>query len=135
MIGILIVSHSEDAARGIAQIAVGMSGAADDVPITGVGGNDEGGLGVSVAKIYDALTEMLPACDGVLIVPDLGSSILSSRGAIELLSPKDASKVVIADAPVLEGSMLAAVEASSGADLEAVAEGAREAKNLKKSDH
>jgi len=135
MTGILIVSHSEDAARGIKQIAAGMSGAGDDVPIAGVGGNDEGGLGVSVAKIFDALSDMLTRCDGVLIIPDLGSSILSSRGAMEMLSTEDASRVVIADAPALEGAMLAAVEASAGSDLGTVAEAASEAKNLKKSDH
>jgi dihydroxyacetone kinase phosphotransfer subunit len=135
MIGILVVSHSEDAARGIAQIAVGMSGAGEEIPIIGVGGNDEGGLGVSVTKIFDALSDMLPRCDGVLIIPDLGSSILSSRGAMEILPAEDASRVAIADAPVLEGAMLAAVEASGGSDLGTVAEAASEAKNLKKSDH
>ncbi|MDR1019955.1 MAG: PTS mannose transporter subunit IID [Synergistaceae bacterium] len=135
MVGILIVSHSEDAARGIAQIARGMSAAIGDAPIAGVGGNDEGGLGVSVAKIMEALADMLPKCDGILILPDLGSSVLSSRGAVGMLSDEDAAKIVIADAPVLEGAMLAAVEASTGADLPAVAQIAKEAKNLKKIDH
>ena len=132
MTGLLIVSHSEEAAKGIAQIAVGMSGGG--VEIAGVGGNDEGGLGVSVMKIYDELTLMLPNTDGVLIIPDLGSSVLSSRGAIEMLSPEDSAKVLIADAPILEGAMLGAVEASCGASLEQVAEAAQEARNLKKLD-
>jgi dihydroxyacetone kinase phosphotransfer subunit len=135
MLGILIVSHSEDAARGIAQIAKGMSQAGNGVEILGAGGNDDGGLGVSVAKISLALDEMLPKCDGILIVPDLGSSILSSRGAIGMLSDEDAAKIVIADAPVLEGAMLAAVEASTGSDLATVAATARDARNLKKVDH
>jgi dihydroxyacetone kinase phosphotransfer subunit len=135
MVGILIVSHSEDAAHGIAQIARGMSVAGGDAPIVGVGGNDDGGLGVSVAKIMEALTDMLPKCDGILILPDLGSSVLSSRGAMGMLSDEDAAKIVIADAPVLEGAMLAAVEASTGSDLPAVAQIAEEAKNLKKIDH
>ena len=135
MIGILVVSHSADAAKGIRDIAAGMSGAGDDVPIAGVGGNDNGGLGVSVGKIFDALSEMLPKADGVLIVPDLGSSILSSRTAVGLLPPEDASRVIIADAPILEGAMMAAGEASGGSDLAAVAAGAREARELQKSDH
>ncbi|MDR3321944.1 MAG: PTS mannose transporter subunit IID [Synergistaceae bacterium] len=135
MVGILIVSHSEDAARGIAEIASGMSGAGGDVPIVWAGGGDDGGLGVSVPRRLEALTEMLPTCEGVLILPDLGSSILSSRGAIEMLSPKDASKVMIADAPILEGAMMAAVEASAESDLESVAQSAAEARNLKKVDH
>jgi dihydroxyacetone kinase phosphotransfer subunit len=136
MVGILIVSHSEAAALGIAQIASGMSGSGGVcVPIAGVGGNEDGGLGVSVSKVADALVDMLPRCDGVLVIPDLGSSILSSRGAIGMLSPEEAAKVVIADAPVLEGSMMAAVEASVGSDIAAVAKTASEARYLKKSEH
>ena len=135
MLGILIVSHSEDAARGIAQIAEGMAPSKGSVAVSGVGGNDDGGLGVSVAKIYAALTEMLPRCDGILVLPDLGSSVLSSRGAIGMLSDEEAAKIIIADAPVLEGAMMAAVEASTGSDLETVAATARDAKNLKKGDH
>jgi dihydroxyacetone kinase phosphotransfer subunit len=131
----MVVSHSADAAKGIRDIAAGMSGAGDDVQIEGVGGNDEGGLGVSVGKIFDALTDMLPKCDGVLIVPDLGSSILSSRTAVEMLPPEDARRVVIADAPILEGAMMAAVEASGGSDLAAVAESAKEARDLCKNEH
>ena len=132
MLGLLIVSHSEDAARGIAHIASEMSGG--KVEIVGVGGNDEGGLGVSVMKIYDALSQMLPKTDGVLIIPDLGSSVLSSRGALEMFSPDDAAKAAIVDAPILEGAMLAAVEASCGASLEQTIEAAREARNLNKVD-
>lgn len=135
MVGILVVSHSENAARGIVEIALGMSGAGGDAVIEGVGGNDDGGLGVSVAKISDALSRMLPKAEGVLIIPDLGSSILSSRGAIEMLPPEDAARVAIADAPILEGAMLAAVEASAGSDLQTVEESAKEARNLQKSEH
>jgi len=134
MIGLLIVSHSEDAAKGIAQIAAAMAGEGY-VEILGVGGNGEGGLGVSVAKIYDALLQLLPKTEGILIFPDLGSSVLSSRGALEMLSPEETAKVVIVDVPILEGAMLAAVEASCGAPLEQVAEAAEEARNLKKTDH
>jgi dihydroxyacetone kinase phosphotransfer subunit len=135
MVGILIVSHSEDAALGIAQIAREMSVANDGIPIIGVGGNDDGGLGVSVMKITEALNEMLPKCDGILLLPDLGSSILSSRSAMAMLPDGDAAKIYIADAPVLEGAMLAAVEASTGASLEDVAKVAEDAKKLKKIDH
>jgi dihydroxyacetone kinase phosphotransfer subunit len=136
MIGILVVSHSESAARGIAEIARGMSGTAGNIPsIVAVGGNDEGGLGVSVLKVLDALNEMLPRCEGILIVPDLGSSVLASRGAIEMLEPQDAARVTIADAPVLEGAMMAAIEASVDSNLADVAEAAKDAKNLEKGEH
>ena len=134
MLGILIVSHSEDAARGIAQIAAAMAGEGY-VEILGVGGNDDGGLGVSVTKIHDALSLLLTKADNIMIIPDLGSSVLSSRGAIEMLSPDETERVTILDVPTLEGAMLAAVEASCGASIERVVEAAKEARNLQKIDH
>ena len=133
MLGLLIVSHSEDAARGIAQIAEGMAGG--KVKIAWAGGNDEGGLGVSVAKILDSLTQMLPETEGILIIPDLGSSVLSARSALEMLPREDTAKALIADAPILEGSMMAAVEASCGSSLEKVAQTASDSRNLRKIDH
>ena len=87
---------------------------------------------MSVAKILDALSWLIPKTESVLIFPDLGSSVLASRGAIEMMSPEDAAKVMIVDAPVLEGAMLAAVEASCGSPPEKVVEAAKEARNLEK---
>jgi dihydroxyacetone kinase DhaKLM complex PTS-EIIA-like component DhaM len=133
MLGILVVSHSADAARGIRDIALGMAGG-EEVLISGVGGSG-GELGVSVSDIFDALTDMLPRTDGVLIVPDIGSSLLSSASAIGLLRPADAARVMVADAPALEGAMMAAVEASAGSGLEAVAAAAAEAWSIRKGEH
>ena len=130
MLGLLIVSHSEDAARGIAQIAAQMAG--ENVVILGVGGDDEGGLGVSVMKIFDALSQLLTRAGSILVIPDMGSSVLSSCSAVEMLAPDDAANVVIVDAPILEGAVLAAVEASCGAPLEQVIETAKAARNLEK---
>lgn len=134
MIGILIVSHSGEAANGIAKIAREMSGQGC-VPVAGVGGNESGGLGISIPKVYQALLEMLADSDGVLVVPDIGSSVLSSRGAIGMLSPDDAARVAVANAPILEGAMLAAIESAAGSELAAVEAAAEEAKNLDKSEH
>ena len=130
MIGILVVSHSGEAASGIARVARETSGSKVDV--RGVGGNEDGSLGVPVPPVFDALTEMLGQNDGVLILPDLGSSVLSSRSAIALLPPEDASRVAIANAPVLEGAVLASVEVSIGSLLEKVEATAVEARNLDK---
>ena len=135
MVGVLVVSHSADAAKGIRDIAVEMSGNTRGVLITGVGGDGGGGLGVSVPRIFDVLEDMLSKTDGVLIVPDLGSSVLASRAAIDMLDPKDAARAVIADAPALEGAMMAAVEASIGSDLAAVTKCATAARELRKNDH
>jgi len=129
----LIVSHSEDAARGIAQIAAGMAGG--KVKIVWTGGDNEGGLGISATKILNVLSKILPETEGVLVVPDLGSSVLATRCALEMLPPEDVAKIIIADAPILEGAMMAAVEASCGSSLKKVAETASEARNLRKVEH
>ncbi|EHM09397.1 dihydroxyacetone kinase, phosphotransfer subunit [Thermanaerovibrio velox DSM 12556] len=129
MIGILVVSHSSKAAEGIAEIASAMSQGA--VPVLGVGGNDDGGLGTCVPAIYEALLDLLGRCDGVVVVPDLGSAVLSARAAIGMLGD-EASRVVIADGPVLEGAMMGAVQASVGSSLAEVERTVREARDLEK---
>lgn len=129
MIGILVVSHSAKAAEGIAEIASQMSGGI--VPVRAVGGTEEGGLGTSVPGIVEALGGLLEKAEGVVLVPDLGSAVLSARSALEFLGD-DAKKVLIVDAPVLEGAMMASVEASIGSSLERVAQVAGEARLLSK---
>ncbi|MCX7827841.1 MAG: hypothetical protein N2315_01355 [Thermanaerothrix sp.] len=129
MIGILVVSHSAKAAEGIAEIASAMcQGAA---PVAGVGGAEDGGLGTSVPAIYEALVGLLVRCDGVVVVPDLGSAVLSARAALGMLGD-DASRVAIADGPVLEGAMMGAVQASVGSSLAEVERTVREARDLEK---
>jgi dihydroxyacetone kinase DhaKLM complex PTS-EIIA-like component DhaM len=76
VIGILVVSHSAKAAEGIAEIASQMSGGI--VPVRAVGGTEEGGLGTSVPGIVEALGGLLDTAEGVVLVPDLGSAVLSA---------------------------------------------------------
>ena len=134
MVGVLVVSHCSEVAKGIARIASEIAGSSGSVEIAGVGGGENGRLGVSVSKVLDALNEMLPKCDGVLILPDIGSSILSSRSAIAMLDPDDASRVAIANAPILEGAVFAVVEASAGSDLKTVENTAMDARTLDKTE-
>lgn len=129
MIGLLVVSHSREAAAGIVDIARQMSGGA--VPIRGAGGNEEGELGTSVPAIVEGLSALLDEAEGVVIVPDLGSAVLSARSALEFLG-EAAERVALADAPVLEGTMMASIEASLGSPLEKVVQVAEEAHALKK---
>ena len=114
MIALLVVSHSKDAARGIAEIASQMCGGS--VPVCGVGGTEDGALGTSVPLILEALENLLEKAEGVLILPDLGSAVLSARSALEFLGDQT-ERIMFADAPVLEGAMMAAVEASLGSPL------------------
>ncbi len=129
MIGLLVVSHSPLAAEGIVNIARQMSGGS--VPIRGTGGNEKGALGTSVPFIVESLTRLLEEAEGVVILPDLGSAVLSATSALEFVSGA-AGKVVLADGPVLEGAMMASIEASLGSPLDKVLRVAEEAHGLKK---
>lgn len=129
MISLLVVSHSTEAARGIVSIAGQMAGG--QVLIEACGGTDEGALGTSVPAILAALEGLLTRSEGVVVVPDLGSAVLAARTAREFLG-EGADRVLIADGPVLEGTLMASVEASVGASLDRVAAVVGEARNLKK---
>ncbi|MDT8903058.1 dihydroxyacetone kinase phosphoryl donor subunit DhaM [Anaeroselena agilis] len=126
MVGIVIVSHSAKIAEGIRDMAVQM--AKPGQKIVAAGGAGEGVIGTDAVKIYEAIKEA-DLGDGVVVLVDLGSAILSTETALELLDEDTRMRVRIADAPVVEGAISAAVQASLGGDLTevaATAEGARE---------
>jgi dihydroxyacetone kinase DhaKLM complex PTS-EIIA-like component DhaM len=106
--------------------------AGEKARVVGVGGNEEGGIGTSTGRIYEALLDLLGECDGIVVLPDLGSAVLSAKAALDFLEEEQKSKVLIADAPVLEGAVMAVVEASTGSSLEKVKQVAEEAHSLKK---
>ena len=82
--------------------------------------------------VFEALSEMLSLCDSVVMIPDLGSSVLSARAVLDMLDEADAKRVRIADAPVLEGAVVAAIEAGAGSSMEDVLSSAKEARNMEK---
>ena len=116
-VGIVIVSHSPDVARGTADMVRQMVG--DEVPLAWCGGDGEGGLGSSVELILAAI-EQAWSDRGVAILVDLGGAETNSEMAIEMLPEERQDKVVICNAPIVEGAVMAATESSSGASLEAV---------------
>lgn len=113
-VGIVIVSHSPLVAEGAADMVRQMVG--DDVPLAWCGGNPEGGLGTSVEAIIGAI-ERAWSDRGVAILVDLGGAETNSEMAIEMLDGDRAAKVVVCNAPVVEGAVMAATEASGGASL------------------
>ncbi len=129
MVGLVIVSHSAKVAEGIAEMAAQM--ARKDQMIIAAGGMADGGIGTDAMRVHEAVCRA-DGGDGVLIMVDLGSAVLSAETALEFLEEEQQGRVRIADAPVLEGSIAAAVEASLGSELEKVAQTAEEARNLKK---
>jgi dihydroxyacetone kinase phosphotransfer subunit len=116
-VGIVIVSHSPDVARGTADMVRQMVG--EDVPLAFCGGDPDGGLGTSVQSILDAIDRAWSEA-GVAILVDLGGAETNSEMAIEMLADDRAARIVICNAPLVEGSVIAATEASGGAPLETV---------------
>lgn len=122
-VGILIVSHSLDVARGTADMVRQMAG--DDVAIAWTGGNPAGGLGTDLAKIRNELDAIWrPA--GVAILVDLGGAETNSEMAVEMLPAGRRERVVICNAPLVEGAIMAAAEAASGGSLQQVRKAAEE---------
>lgn len=116
-VGIVIVSHSPDVARGTAEMVRQMVGSA--VPLAHCGGNPEGGLGTDVAKIMMAI-EAAWSEAGVALFVDLGGAETNSEMAIEMLPAERQARAVICNAPLVEGAIMAATEAWGGASLDEV---------------
>ena len=129
MVGIVVVSHSERAADGVAEVATEMGGDAGIVP---AGGGPDGGIGTLAPDIEAAIREADDG-DGVLVLVDLGSAVMNAEIAIEAV--EDETDARIADAPILEGALNAAVAAASGdTTVETVLEKAEEAREYRKLD-
>jgi len=126
-VGIVLVSHSAELAAGAAHLAAQVSGGT--VTIIAAGGTDDGELGTSAAKVERGL-RLAESGLGVVVLPDLGSAVLTVRAVLEDEDP--ATNVVMADAPFVEGAVAATVTAAAGADIKAVAAAAEEARHARK---
>lgn len=125
MVSLLIVSHSAALAAGVKELADQMAGG--QVQIAAAGGTADGRLGTSPDLIRSAL-EAIASPDGTLVLVDLGSAVLSAETVIETLA--SSLPMLISDAPLVEGAVLAAVEASVGATLEQTAAAALQAREM-----
>ena len=124
-VGIVIVSHSPLVAEGTADMVRQMVG--EEVPLAWCGGDPGGGLGTSVEAILAAIDRAWSA-RGVAILVDLGGAETNSEMAIEMLPEERRALAVICNAPIVEGAVMAATEASSGASLDEVRRTAEELK-------
>ncbi|HSV80371.1 MAG TPA: dihydroxyacetone kinase phosphoryl donor subunit DhaM [Ramlibacter sp.] len=116
-VGIVIVSHSPKVAEGTADMVRQMVGS--NVPVAWTGGNAAGKLGTDVARISAAIEEVWSEA-GVAVFVDLGGAEMNSEMAVQMLEERKRSCVAICVAPVVEGAVLAATEAASGAALKNV---------------
>ncbi len=130
MVGIVVVSHSDALADGVVAVAREMGGA--DLALEAAGGTSEPGvLGTDAERVREAI-ERAMSPDGVLVLMDLGSALMSAEFALELLGDSP-GPVVLSEAPLVEGAVAAAAAASGGASLEEVAAEARGALAMKSS--
>lgn len=122
-VGIVIVSHSLDIAKGTADMVRNMVGTA--IPLAYCGGNPDGGLGTSIEKVLAAIDEAWSE-RGVAILVDLGGAETNSEMAVEMLPENRRGKVKVCNAPIVEGAVMAATEAWGGASLDEVKRTAEE---------
>ena len=122
-VGIVIVSHSPDVAKGTADMVRQMVG--PEVPLAWCGGNPDGGLGTDVGAILTAIDRAWSDA-GVAVLVDLGGAETNSEMAVEMLPEARRGHVAICNAPIVEGAVIAATESSGGAALDEVRRTAEE---------
>jgi phosphoenolpyruvate---glycerone phosphotransferase subunit DhaM len=130
-VSLVLVSHSKSLAEGLRDMVVQVAG--ESVRVAAAGGTADGRLGTSVEAIGDAIRAILADRDeSVLVLLDLGSAWLSVEMALEELSDTERARVRVSEAPLVEGAVLAAVQASIGASLSEVAAAALGAASMSK---
>lgn len=127
MLGIIIVSHSEKVAEGVKDIAEQMN--SGQVLIRAAGGAEDGRIGTNPVKIKEAIEEAKVA-DNILVFIDIGSAVMGTETAIDMLEKSIREKVKIVDAPLVEGVLAAVIQASVEQDIEGVINTAIESKNM-----
>ncbi|MBU8812127.1 phosphoenolpyruvate--protein phosphotransferase [Mycolicibacterium goodii] len=118
-VGIVVVSHSRPLARAAVGLAQEMLHG-KSVRISIAAGLDDTTLGTDASAILDAII-CADSGDGVLVLMDLGSAVLSAELALELLEDDVRARTVLCPAPLVEGLVVAAVAAAGGAELAEVA--------------
>ncbi|MCY7324835.1 MAG: PTS-dependent dihydroxyacetone kinase phosphotransferase subunit DhaM [Microbacteriaceae bacterium] len=122
-VGLVVVSHSDKIAVGIVELARQMAPTTRVLP---AGGLDDGAIGTSFEKITEAIA-LADEGEGAVLLCDLGSAILTAETALDFLDDVQRGRVVIADAPIVEGTVAAAVAAETGGDVAAVVTAAESA--------
>jgi multiphosphoryl transfer protein len=123
MVGIVLVSHSKKLAAALREMILQMAGPQFPIQIAAGAGENREELGTDAMHISEVLE---PFCvgDGAVVLMDLGSAVLSTKTALELLDAQEVpgcrEKLRLCPAPIVEAAVSAAVRASTGASLEDV---------------
>jgi phosphoenolpyruvate-protein phosphotransferase/dihydroxyacetone kinase phosphotransfer subunit len=130
VVGIVIVAHGQELANGVVDVASQMT-AGQNLPIAAAGGLEDGGLGTSLERIQQALDAVYSE-DGVLVLMDLGSAVMTTEMILEMLPPEQRARIRMSNAPLVEGAVAAAVAAAQGGDLDQVQHAAETAMDFPK---
>ncbi|MBK8049622.1 MAG: phosphoenolpyruvate--protein phosphotransferase [Anaerolineales bacterium] len=131
MVSIVLVSHSHELSEAVKSLAEQQIQGRGVIAAVGGSDNPFQPYGTDPVAIADAI-ESVYSSDGVLVLMDLGSAVVSGKVALDLLTPEQAHHVILSVGPFIEGAMAAAVQASIGMDLAAVAREAEEAMQAKR---
>lgn len=132
-VGIVVVSHSGEVADAVVRLVTQLANLDDGGPrLVAAGGLTDGTIGTDAVRIAEALAAA-DAGAGVVVLADLGSAVLSARTAVEdLIAPELAARVALSRGPLVEGTFVAAVQASAGDGLDGVRDAADEAASMDK---
>jgi phosphocarrier protein FPr len=126
MVGLVIVSHSRELANALVNLVKQVASAKIPIAIAAGVEEDRKEFGTDAVEISEAITSVFSS-DGVLVLMDLGSAVLSAQMAVELLPPEMAEHIRFCSAPLIEGSIAAAVQIGLGGTLDAVCKEAQQA--------
>ena len=125
MVGFVIVSHSGKLAEGVVDLAKMM---APDVPMAAAGGLEDGSFGTSFERILEAVNEVYSE-DGVILLMDLGSAVMTAEMVLESL---EGQKLAMSDCPLVEGAVVAAVNAAGGMSFDDILKELEKVRDMKK---
>lgn len=118
MVGIVIVSHSQKLAESVVELTAMM---AADARIAPAGGLDDGSFGTSFEKIRTAIESVYSEA-GVLVLMDMGSAVMTTEMVLETLELEGKENISMVDCPLVEGAVVATIDAAGGMSREAIIE-------------
>lgn len=120
MVNLLLVSHSHKLAQGTAELVRQMAPSSElKIRVAAGLGDDHNEIGTDAVEIMEALTELAEK-DDVLVFMDLGSAVLSTEMALQMLEESVTARVRLCPAPFVEGAIAAGVQANIGSPIQEV---------------
>jgi len=117
MVSLVLVAHSPELVGGLRAMVLQVAPA---VVVETAAGTGAGRLGTSAPDVLAAIRRALAAGEGAVVLLDHGSAFLAVDIALDDLAPADRARVRLSGGPLVEGAILAAIEAAAGSPLEVV---------------